>query len=107
MSPPSDAVLDRASGREDDLSLFFWLFGQLERFALESHDCPGCERPIAGWEAVVQELRVELRRVHPDDPLHSSSAQLRRQWHAACWVPQEGWAVVTHERQQDVAPDQS
>jgi len=32
VSAPTDAVLDRAIEGEDDLSLFFWLVGELERF---------------------------------------------------------------------------
>jgi hypothetical protein len=32
VNAPTDALLGRAIEREDDLSLFFWLFGELERF---------------------------------------------------------------------------
>ena len=32
MSPPTEAGADRAPEREEDLSLFFWLVAELERY---------------------------------------------------------------------------
>jgi hypothetical protein len=40
VSAPIDAVLDGRIEREDDLSLFFWLFGELERFEAQREADP-------------------------------------------------------------------
>jgi hypothetical protein len=72
---------------------------------VETQVCPRCGRPIEPSEAVVQEIRVELRRVQPGDPLPSYPAPPLRHSHAACWVPQSGWTVVTHGTLRDVEPD--
>jgi hypothetical protein len=65
--------------------------------------CPRCERQIEASEPVVQEVRVELRRVQPGDPLLSYPTRPLRHSHTACWTPQVGWAVITRGKLQDVA----
>ncbi len=67
-------------------------------------DLPTLRRPIEPWDAVVREVRVELRRVEPDDPLLSYTTPPLRHSCAACWAPQAGWAVVSRGKLQDVTP---
>ena len=55
----------------------------------------------------MQEIRVELRRVQPGDPLLSYPAPPLRHSHVACWAPHSAWAVVTRGRLQDLMPGAS
>jgi len=55
MSAPTEAVPDRAREREEDLSLFFWLVAELERY--EGQPGAGSDTPPGAVERRVRGLR--------------------------------------------------
>ncbi len=65
VSAPTGAVRDRAIEREDDLSLFFWLVEELERFEAPPETGPdtspeAAERRVRGLRSAAAAVATRL-----------------------------------------------